>query len=284
MKQTLVKVIWGLEKCLYRYRVFNSQTLVLPDFLGIGAMKSGTTWLYENLRSHPGIYVPEKKELYYFSLRFNRYSLNAYAAQFKPGEHQVKGDITPGYSILPVKRINFIRTVMPDVKLIFLMRNPIHRAWSEAYMNLVEKPGKQMRDVPAEEFLAYCESPACRQRSDYAAIIDRWLSVFPAEQFFSAFLDEVEESPREVLLRLFGFLGIDTCISWKHFPWNKWILPIYERNQMVYRGNIVDRPTASEDLLPTAVREPLMDMYADQLAVLQRRFQAPVHRWCGTVS
>lgn len=40
-----------------------------PDFIGIGAQKAGTTWLYKNLKQHPNIWLPEIKELHYFDAR-----------------------------------------------------------------------------------------------------------------------------------------------------------------------------------------------------------------------
>ena len=113
----------------------------LPDFLGIGAQKAGTTWLHENLRCHPELYLPDAKELHYFDWDFHQ-SLRSYAEHFRDGADRVKGEITPGYSILSSIRIALIKDLMPDLRLLFLVRNPISRAWSQALMNLVGRTNR----------------------------------------------------------------------------------------------------------------------------------------------
>ena len=125
-----------LEHWAYRQGLLSPRALSLPHFLGIGAVKAGTTWLYRNLRCHPELYLPHPKEVHYFDQRFDR-GLRFYAGKFEDGRARVRGEITPAYSALPPDRIRFIRSVMPDLKLIFLMRNPVDRAWSHALMDLV---------------------------------------------------------------------------------------------------------------------------------------------------
>lgn len=139
VREGLQRAYIKVEKTQYALGIRSTNGLCLPDFLGIGAQKAGTTWLHENLCHHPDLYLPEPKELHYFDWGFHR-SLRHYSDIFKRGCNRVKGEITPGYSIIPVERMRFIRTIMPDVRLIFLMRNPIDRAWSQALMNLVKLP------------------------------------------------------------------------------------------------------------------------------------------------
>ncbi len=57
------KTVGRLDKLLYENQVRSAKKLCLPDFLGIGFPKAGTTWLYENLRAHPDIFVSHSKEL-----------------------------------------------------------------------------------------------------------------------------------------------------------------------------------------------------------------------------
>jgi hypothetical protein len=137
--------------------------LPLPHFLGIGAQKAGTTWLHANLRRHPDVFVADPKELHHFDETFHR-GLRFYAGHFTPGRHQVRGEITPAYGILPVERIRFIRTVMPEVKLIFLMRNPIDRAWSHAVMQLGTRRNRAPADITPAELVDFLGSEPCRTR------------------------------------------------------------------------------------------------------------------------
>jgi hypothetical protein len=253
--------------------------LSLPDFLCIGALKSGTTWLYENLRSHPEIFLPPEKELYYFSIRFHSRSLKWYSSLFKNGRDLVKGDITPGYSIISTSRIRFVHKILPNVKLIFIMRNPVHRTWSEAYMNLVVKPDKKMEEITDMEFINYFKSKACRKRSDYIKIIDNWLSFFPEKNLFIIFLEEIENHPKTVLRQIFRYLGVSCNVNWESFPSNCKVIPNYESNRMVYHGKIHQNYISSDTFLPEKFRETLEKMHEDQMKELNRRYKAPINRW-----
>ena len=110
-----------------------------PDFLGIGAQKAGTTWLYENLRRHPQMYLPNTKEIHYFDWYFYK-SIHWYCKHFMAVEkNKLKGEITPCYSTLSENKIKLIHKINPQLKIILILRNPIERAWSQAVMNLAKK-------------------------------------------------------------------------------------------------------------------------------------------------
>ena len=115
-----------------------------PDFIGIGAQKSGTSWLFKNLRKHPQLYFPETKEIHFFDWYFYK-GLNWYCKHFKDADiSQYKGEITPCYSILSEEKIKFIHQINPKLKIILLLRNPIERAWSHAVMNLVKRTKREI--------------------------------------------------------------------------------------------------------------------------------------------
>src|SRR5262245_17346629 len=134
-----------------------------PDFIGIGAARCGTSWIYEVLSRHPAIWVPPIKELHYFDdparkryYRFLRMRLVSgfwikrplspwdwgyfvgrpsdewYCRLFEPGRRRglLTGEITPGYSVLNAQTFARMKALNPDVKLIFIMRDPIMRCWA----------------------------------------------------------------------------------------------------------------------------------------------------------
>ena len=80
---------WRIEKWWYSTWPGAADRLPLPDFLGIGAQKAGTTWLWENLRRHPEIFVPDKKELHYFDNKFDQ-SLRYYTRRFEAARGRVR--------------------------------------------------------------------------------------------------------------------------------------------------------------------------------------------------
>src|SRR5438270_8427389 len=93
----------------------------LPRFLIISPAKTGSTWLADNLRCHSQLMVPRAKEVKYFSSFYRWLDLDWYASHFEaPGK--IAGEASPTYAPLPLSRIRAIRDLMPDVKLIFLMR------------------------------------------------------------------------------------------------------------------------------------------------------------------
>src|SRR5688572_18044644 len=72
------------EKVLIAHGFISSTKLILPDFLCIGVQKTGTSWLYQNLRLHPDIFMPDRKELDYFNntYRFYSFPLSYYSDYF----------------------------------------------------------------------------------------------------------------------------------------------------------------------------------------------------------
>jgi GT2 family glycosyltransferase len=244
--------------------------LCLPDFLGIGAQKAGTTWLYENLRRHPGVFLAHPKELHYFDETFHR-SLRFYAQHFEPGRHQVKGEITPAYSILPMERIRFIRTVMPTVRLIFIIRNPIERAWSQAVMELVTRKKRKLEDVTDSEFEAYLKSEPCTERSDYLTILSNWLRVFPPEQLYIGFFEDIVSHPRKLLGEIFSHIGVSGEVDWGRFPVAQVILP--------HAAPVAGQ--SSRTHMRPKIRRFLAQMYEQDIECLYERFGEPVAGWRG---
>ncbi len=128
------------------------------DFLGIGAQKGGTTWLYRQLLRHPQVAFPRGKELHYWNRR--RLPLpDEWVQRLQPASRQTAdgrpirtGEITPAYAILPESRIGAIREVCPEIRLFMSLRNPIERAWSAALMRLA-RAGRRLEDTGDDWFL-----------------------------------------------------------------------------------------------------------------------------------
>src|SRR5687768_4600323 len=105
-------------------------------FIGIGAQKAGTTWLYEQLRKHPDIRFPAGKEVHFWDANLGRGEA-WWLALFPDTAAGVReGEITPAYAILDRELIGRVRAIAPQVRIFFSLRNPIARAWSSALMAL----------------------------------------------------------------------------------------------------------------------------------------------------
>lgn len=104
----------------------------LPSFIGIGAQKCGTTTLHQMLKTHPNIYMPKAKEIHYFTLHHEK-SISWYKKHFEDKKsEQIAGEITPFYIFHPQAPARIARLI-PNVKLILLLRNPVERAISQYY-------------------------------------------------------------------------------------------------------------------------------------------------------
>src|SRR5262249_26280496 len=159
--------------------------------------KTGSTWLAENLRRHPGLFVPVVKEVKYFSSLFRSVGLGWYLEQFAAGADRLRGEASPSYALLPVGRIRLIHRLLPRLRLVLLTRDPRGRAWSHAKHNHryceanftgCEAP---LAAVGDEQWLANFTQDWTLASGDYLGQLRRWLSVFPREQVFVGFYESI---------------------------------------------------------------------------------------------
>ena len=104
----------------------------LPDFLGIGTQKGGTTSLHALMSQDERIGMPKSKELHYFDQE-EPDNIQAYAKEFEEvSDKELIGEITPYYIFHP-KAAQRIKQTIPNVKIIALLRNPVDRTISQYF-------------------------------------------------------------------------------------------------------------------------------------------------------
>ena len=196
----------------------------MPHFVGIGATRAGTSWVAAHLAAHPDIRMG-RKEIHFFDRKLrapgesgsarDRYDRLRYLARFlrAPAGGRTRGEITPAYAILEPALIRRVAEWMPDAKLIFMMRDPIERAWSHARNGFPRWRDKPLKDVGRLELIGFLDSDPVRRRSDYASCLRAWMTHFPRDQFFFGFLDEIREKPDVLLRDLLGFLEVDFAVA-----------------------------------------------------------------------
>ncbi len=177
----------------------------LPDFLIIGAQKSATSWLTQLLRRHPNVFIPEH-ELHFF----NRYEPIAhyYKAFASAKPDQLVGEKTPDYLHLTTSQIARIRALLPQVRLIVVLRNPIERAWSQARMEISVVNKRQLTRRDLWKMALHVHLMRNRIRTAYAAALRRWLQFFPRDQLLVLFYEELRSDTAQQINRLFAFLGL----------------------------------------------------------------------------
>ncbi len=174
---------------------------VIPNFLVVGATKAATTWLYKCLDSHPEIYVPSLKEVNYFSYRYAKGD-RWYLSHFKDvRDEKAVGELSPSYMVSD-RAADRIYNFNPDIRPIFLLRNPIERAYSHYCMELRYKTVSE--DIDRE---CHLESIIVREGLYYQHI-SQFSRLFPRENLKFVIYDDIKTEPEQVLADIFSFLGV----------------------------------------------------------------------------
>jgi hypothetical protein len=178
----------------------------LPDFVCVGAMRAGTTTLYDYCAQHREIGVSRVKETDYFikSKNLNR-GLNWYKGQF-PKRTKICGEFSPNYS----KALAFpnvperMHATLPNAKIIYIVRHPVDRAISQynhAYLS-----GKNPPDVA--HLMGSHEWEHLIDTSSYHRQIKAFLKHYHASQLLVLNFDDLTKKPMETLSRVADFLGV----------------------------------------------------------------------------
>lgn len=182
--------------------------MVKSTFAVVGAQKSATTWLFECLNEHPEIFTPALKEVHYFcrpeDCRLSRQQLGAawYESLFEPGQYKAWGELTTDYMFFPYV-VDDLHRYNPEMKIIFLLRNPVDRAYSAYWMWRRHKA-----NLPSFAEMLQKE-PAFIERGLYHRQITPYIERFGAEQVRIYIYEEIVTQPESFLSDLFSFLGAD---------------------------------------------------------------------------
>ncbi len=188
-------------------------TAGLADFIVIGAQKCGTSSLHFYLNSHPDICMSVEKELQFFS-RDDRWSRGAgwYRKRLTAahdGRATLFGESSPQYTWYPFgpdvpQRMH---SLVPDAKLIYIVRDPIERLLSQ-YMDWLHL---FWEDRAIEAALSDVETRPNRyiEPGCYKTQIDRYLQYFPAANIHVLTLEELSSDKETALSRVFAFIGAD---------------------------------------------------------------------------
>jgi hypothetical protein len=179
----------------------------LPDFLVIGAQRGGTSLLHQILLAQPDVYVPvQRKEVHYFDRYFERgpeWYQSYFPAADAVDRYRAIGEITPDYlatAEVPAR----IHALLPDCRLIAILRNPVDRAHS--WYQYARRTRNEGRDF--ETFLR--EEPAALDWGRYHRHLQRYLALFPRQALLVLVYEELVRDPPAELGRLARFLGIAT--------------------------------------------------------------------------
>ena len=280
------------------------------DFIGIGAQKAGTTWLFYQLKQLPDFSFPVLKELHYFSRSpeyassnflaepllakrlmdeewarlalekvrskkddprkaqwyakwfFSDYTDEWYLSLFDASA-PFKGEISPSYALLKPKDIAEMHRLAPEAKILFLLRNPVDRAWSQyRFYKGWHQKDFDFSQVKAEDIIRFLDSDTQELRSDYLSTLRNYEQVYPKDQILVGFYDAIAEQPVQLMEEVVGFIGGDTSQIEKYCQLEK-------------------KFTVSPAVpMPQEVRAYLKEKYRSQIEQLAHRYGSYCQRWC----
>lgn len=190
----------------------------LPDFLVIGAAKSGTTTLYEYLCRHPQIFMSTPKEPEFFA-RDEVYmrGLDWYASLLSETRpDQICGEASTKYMMYAEypEAASRIAQALPNVKLIYVMRHPVDRAYSHFVQQIKTA---QNTGAPLEVKETFEQNIARNDRfldhSNYLKQIEQYLQFFPRKSMLLLLMEDLTRTTTDTLSRICRFLGIQDDID-----------------------------------------------------------------------
>lgn len=246
-----------------------------PDFMIIGAMKCGTTSLFNYLNEHPDIHTLKHvpKEIHFFDEQMNYqkgigWYLNQFPKKNLAHDFFLTGEATPIY----LTRKSIARRIagqFPDLKIIIILRNPVDRALSH-YKHYKQLGRNSWGDKSMEECFIQGMSDFPRKpfpirrdgfigRGVYVYQIQFWREFFPDNQFLILCAEELFSNPSKVVNDVFAFLGLSS-----------FYLSSYE---------IANKGSANQEhiRLSPELREQMADFYAPYNRKLKRLLRDEMH-------
>ena len=272
----------------------------MPNFLVIGAAKSGTTSLYHYLAQHPDVFMSPVKEPNFFALegekpsfrapgadeRINRWSitdLEAYRKLFDgAAKEKAIGEASPLYLYSP-KAPERIRHYAPEAKLIAVLRNPAERAYS-SFLHLVRN-GRE----PLTDFVRALRAEEERIQSNWEWIwhyenmgfyhtqLKRYYETFERGQIRVYLYEDLKNDPIGMLRDVYGFLGVDD--SFTPNTLSRYMVSGVPRSRALYAILRKPHPIKSvlKPLLPKGLRRRVLLNLQNRLLV-KPPFPAEVRR------
>lgn len=196
-----------------------------PNFMVIGGARCGTTWLHKMLCTHPDVFLPEVKEPDYF----NRCLVRQPYRQFLSETYRhspvrpFRGDMSVNYSMMPRDVVRCLKDILPELRLVMVLRNPVDRSWSQIKLNrdimadvwkkhpfLGRGKRKPAQELSESEIYRDLVHPRIHRRTDYLWTMENWESVYGADAMHVELFESVSNEPCEMIARVLRHFGAST--------------------------------------------------------------------------
>jgi len=184
---------------------------MLPNFIGLGAPKSATTWLYHCLREHPEIFVADSKEVMFFDYGDIRGRLTTYEKHFaRAGDAKAVGEFSTRY-LASTRAPERIKKLIPDAKLIVSLRRPADQVYSH-YWHLRRQNFHGLNassEVPSFEQALKDMEDLLLNPAFYYRNLSNWFEYFDRSRIHIILYDDIQRAPGRVIRDLYSFLEAD---------------------------------------------------------------------------
>lgn len=302
----------------------NIQQKTLPNFLIIGAAKAGTTSLYYYLRQHPEVYMSPLKEPHFFSFEGEKLAFvrpgglpdpinttavtkfDDYSALFEGvSNEKAIGEASPSYLHTP-KAAERIKSYIPDVKLIAILRHPVERAYSAftgQYLSGIQQGAPHLTEfseaIHSEElFMQENWTPVFfyKQLGFYYQQLIYYYKYFPADQIYICLNEDLKQNAVKALQNIFRYLEIDDTFipdtsvraGASGIPKNQFFYRFVKQNPLKPLmkpflpkglGQKFEKYMLNKPLLEPAVRQELLAIYREDTLKLQDLIQRDLSDW-----
>lgn len=175
-----------------------------PTFVGIGAQKCASSWIYDILSDHPEVCVSERKEINYFTHYYDN-GQNWYENHFRcKSSARAVGEISPSYfheSSAPGR----VKRYLPNARILVSLRDPVERALSQ-HRHLVRIGVITGPDLSFESGLE--NNPSYVEQCLYATHLARWLDQFGLDNTLVVLMDDIRSDAVDVARNIYRFLGV----------------------------------------------------------------------------
>lgn len=193
---------------------------MLPNFLCIGAPKSGTTTLYDVLKQHSDIFLPSFKEPHFFDTQINwEKGIDWYHESYYSNTKKTTliGDFTPTYLAHPKAPIRIYNSLNKDVKFIVILRNPTIRAYSHylhscrdnyeslSFEDALSEEKNRLLDLRDENAIIRF---GYSLQGKYAQHLKNYFTKFERKNFFILTFDEYISDQKKYTKEILSFLGV----------------------------------------------------------------------------
>jgi hypothetical protein len=295
----------------------------LPTFLVIGVQKAGTTSIYQYLQQHPQIYMSPVKETNFFGKDWDKFasetknrssnnsnnidSFEKYCQLFEAATDELAlGEVSPNYLFRGEKAAKHIKSQLPEVKTIAILRNPIDRAYSDYLM--------AVRDAKAKG-TSFADRVKYKSATDYAIRkgfyyeqICHFFREFGADRVKVYLYEDLCQDPVRMMQDIYQYIGVDSAFvpdvakksQTARIPKNRFInnllnrenplrsfaaktlsifLPLETRQKIRSRSiELNSRGKSNEFLLPET-RQQLLQLYREDILNLQDLIQRDLSAW-----